>query len=759
MLRGLGTPGRTRSARPPNPTWMPKIPPTSASTSTSTRPSRSSTRRATRTPTATASARCRAAASPLKFRYAVRSEGRPTRRRRPSSSPAGCSEIGIATTQKIYNDSQLTEVIGKGDYDMFVWGWTPFVDPDPMLSYFTCDQVSQDPKDPTNYYNDANWCDPTYDALYKQQKVELDPAKRMQIVHQMLTRFYESAARTCCCTTGRPAGLPHGQVHGLDPPAGGDRAGAVHQLVADLREPEAASRRRRRPAAAAVAARAAIIAIVVVAVVVLGGVGLVLAAPAERRRATNDAGVSATVRHRQGAGVAGDAVLRRLLQLLPVPGGRGRPGREPVPRPQPDATQRDALTQAVRPRRVDAASSSCATWSRRRSSTSAARTRRTSRCRRRSASKAWADDRARRDLDAAVDGLRRADRHRRGVATRDEGATTRRRRSRWRRTRCPTSGSGMLLLSLFAVDARLVPGRRHRGPDVRRDRRRAARSTRPSTCSCPALTLTLAYLGEYALVMRSSLLDTMREDYLVLARAKGLREIARAQPPRGAERAAAGRDAHRDQLRLRPVRARSRSRRSSPGPASAWRPTTRSTGPDLPMLQGLFLVFSAAVIVVQPPRRPALRLPRPAGADGMSAVALASARRIAWRRRRRSAAAAWRAVPRQPRRDGRPRRSSSCSWLLALAAPLLADHAGSHAVNTTAQPGLGEPVRVRPARHRPPRAQRVDAVRLGLADQPARRPRRDGARDGDRLARRRSSPGSSAAGSAACSCGSRSGSS
>ena len=41
----------------------------------------------------------------------------------------------------------------------------------------------------------------------------------------------------------------------------------------------------------------------------------------------------------------------------------------------------------------------------------------------------------------------------------------------------------------------------------------------------PALTLTLAYLGEYALVMRSSLLDTMREDYLVLARAKGLRDI------------------------------------------------------------------------------------------------------------------------------------------------------------------------------------------------------------------------------------------
>jgi peptide/nickel transport system substrate-binding protein len=84
-------------------------------------------------------------------------------------------------------------LIGKGDYDMFSWGWTPFVDPDPMLSYFTCSQVAHDPKDPTNYYNDANWCDHTYDKLYKEQKVELNHAKRVQLVHQMLLRFHNSA--------------------------------------------------------------------------------------------------------------------------------------------------------------------------------------------------------------------------------------------------------------------------------------------------------------------------------------------------------------------------------------------------------------------------------------------------------------------------------------------------------------------------------------------------------------------------------------
>ena len=42
----------------------------------------------------------------------------------------------------------------------------------------------------------------------------------------------------------------------------------------------------------------------------------------------------------------------------------------------------------------------------------------------------------------------------------------------------------------------------------------------------PALTLTLAYLGEYYLIMRSSLLDVLGEDYITTVRAKGIRESA-----------------------------------------------------------------------------------------------------------------------------------------------------------------------------------------------------------------------------------------
>jgi peptide/nickel transport system permease protein len=112
----------------------------------------------------------------------------------------------------------------------------------------------------------------------------------------------------------------------------------------------------------------------------------------------------------------------------------------------------------------------------------------------------------------------------------------------------------------------------------------------------PALTLTLAYLGEYAIVARSSLLDVMGEDYLTVARAKGLRDIQ-------------VRNRHAVPNALLPVVTLAAINLgfvlsgaiavetvfSWPGLGKATSDAIR--GPDLPMLQGLFLVFSAAVII------------------------------------------------------------------------------------------------------------------------------------------------------------------
>jgi peptide/nickel transport system substrate-binding protein len=99
--------------------------------------------------------------------------------------------VGIGTEVSVFDDTQLTDVIASGEYDLFSWGWTPFVDPDPMLSYFTCAQVTNDIE--SVGYNDANWCDERYDALYAEQNVELDRDRRVEIVQEMLELFYHES--------------------------------------------------------------------------------------------------------------------------------------------------------------------------------------------------------------------------------------------------------------------------------------------------------------------------------------------------------------------------------------------------------------------------------------------------------------------------------------------------------------------------------------------------------------------------------------
>jgi peptide/nickel transport system substrate-binding protein len=94
-------------------------------------------------------------------------------------------EIGIGVTLESYAADALFGVLVDGTYDTFYWGWVPFVDPDPMLSYFTEAEIGN--------YNDANWFDPAYDALYTEQNQEVDPERRVEIVHEMLTIFHDAA--------------------------------------------------------------------------------------------------------------------------------------------------------------------------------------------------------------------------------------------------------------------------------------------------------------------------------------------------------------------------------------------------------------------------------------------------------------------------------------------------------------------------------------------------------------------------------------
>jgi peptide/nickel transport system permease protein len=154
---------------------------------------------------------------------------------------------------------------------------------------------------------------------------------------------------------------------------------------------------------------------------------------------------------------------------------------------------------------------------------------------------------------------------------------------------------GMLLLSLFAVQLGWFPtGGFEEAGSTKTGL--AALLDQLYHMFLPALTLTLAYIGEYMIIMRSSLIDTLNEDYLQLARAKGLRDSL-------------VRRRHAVPNALLPVVSLAalnfgyilsgaiavEAIYSWPGLGQATIEAIR--GPDYAMLQGLFLLFSASMII------------------------------------------------------------------------------------------------------------------------------------------------------------------
>jgi len=100
-------------------------------------------------------------------------------------------DVGIATDVKTFDEDSLIAEQSKSEFDLYTWGWTPYVDPDNMLSYFTTSQVPTDPD--VGGYNDANWCNDEFDALYLKQNSELDPTKRAELIQQMHEIFFDEA--------------------------------------------------------------------------------------------------------------------------------------------------------------------------------------------------------------------------------------------------------------------------------------------------------------------------------------------------------------------------------------------------------------------------------------------------------------------------------------------------------------------------------------------------------------------------------------
>ena len=158
---------------------------------------------------------------------------------------------------------------------------------------------------------------------------------------------------------------------------------------------------------------------------------------------------------------------------------------------------------------------------------------------------------------------------------------------------------GILLLIAFAVGVGPIPGIFPTGGMTSAGVELASPAGLVDLAShlfLPCLTLTLAYIAEYALVMRSSLLDELGEDYLTTARAKGLREALVLR--RHAVPNALLPTTTLIFLNLGFVVSGAITIEtvfSWPGLGLLSYEALRT--PDYPLLQGVFLLFSAAVIV------------------------------------------------------------------------------------------------------------------------------------------------------------------
>jgi peptide/nickel transport system substrate-binding protein len=102
--------------------------------------------------------------------------------------------VGIKTTTQLVDEDKLTDLIGNGEDDIYVWGWAVSVDPKFQLSTMTCGQRDTGTaKDPVAGWSDSYYCNPTYDALYKQQSTLITPEQRKPIIDQMQQILYQDA--------------------------------------------------------------------------------------------------------------------------------------------------------------------------------------------------------------------------------------------------------------------------------------------------------------------------------------------------------------------------------------------------------------------------------------------------------------------------------------------------------------------------------------------------------------------------------------
>ena len=108
----------------------------------------------------------------------------------------GFAAAGVKVTQKVGGDSTATYEIETTDHcdaktssgytgwDIAMWDWVGYVDPDFMLSVVTKGQWCS--------WSDTGWDNADYDQLYQEQGTTVDESKRAAIVQQMEQTIYDN---------------------------------------------------------------------------------------------------------------------------------------------------------------------------------------------------------------------------------------------------------------------------------------------------------------------------------------------------------------------------------------------------------------------------------------------------------------------------------------------------------------------------------------------------------------------------------------
>ena len=125
----------------------------------------------------------------LSLRLFIRSQS-PANEQDGAYLKAWLENIGIKVTESLVSDTQLTNAITNGNYDMFVWGWGVEPSPNFQLSTMTCAQRSYGkPGNLTAGWSDSYYCNKHYDDLFNQEQT-LDGAARQAVAQAMQKQIY-----------------------------------------------------------------------------------------------------------------------------------------------------------------------------------------------------------------------------------------------------------------------------------------------------------------------------------------------------------------------------------------------------------------------------------------------------------------------------------------------------------------------------------------------------------------------------------------